>query len=129
VVMGTGSALFHPAASRVARRASGGRLGFAQSLFQVGGNAGTAFGPLAAALILFPLGQSSVFAFVLVAIAGLLLMLHVGRWFAEHQRQAAGRPKVAPARPALPRQRPTLALVVTGPLRRGTPTHLGGSRG
>lgn len=116
VVMGTGSALFHPEASRVARMASGGRLGFAQSLFQVGGNAGTALGPLAAALILFPLGQSSVFAFVLVAIAGLLLMLHVGRWFAEHQRQAAGRPKVAPARPALPRQRLVLAFVVIGAL-------------
>src|SRR5690606_28222893 len=61
IVVGTGSALFHPEASRVARMASGGRLGFAQSLFQVGGNVGTALGPLAAALILLPLGQSSIF--------------------------------------------------------------------
>jgi FSR family fosmidomycin resistance protein-like MFS transporter len=116
VVMGTGSALFHPEASRVARMASGGKLGFAQSLFQVGGNAGTALGPLAAALILLPMGQGSVFWFLAVAVVGLALLGHVGRWFVEHQRQAAGRPKVAVARPALSRERLVVAFAVIGAL-------------
>ena len=116
VIVGTGSALFHPEASRVARMASGGRLGFAQSLFQVGGNAGTALGPLAAAFILFPLGQSSVFYFLGVAAIGFLLLSYVGRWFAEHQRQAANRPKPAIVKPALSRQRLILAFVVIGAL-------------
>ncbi|ODT72484.1 MAG: Fosmidomycin resistance protein [Pelagibacterium sp. SCN 63-23] len=116
VVMGTGSALFHPEASRVARMASGGRLGFAQSLFQVGGNAGTALGPLAAALILLPMGQTSVFYFVIVAFVGLALLTHVGRWFAEHQRQASTRPAANVQRPALPRRRLIIAFAVIGAL-------------
>lgn len=116
VVMGTGSALFHPEASRVARMASGGRLGFAQSLFQVGGNAGTALGPLAAALILLPMGQGSVFWFLAVAIVGFALLTWVGRWFVEHQRQAASRPKLAVAKPALGRQRLIVAFAVIGML-------------
>lgn len=116
VVLGTGSALFHPEASRVARMASGGRLGFAQSLFQVGGNAGTALGPLAAALILLPMGQGSVFWFLIVAALGLLLMTHVGRWFVDHQRQLALRPTVPVSKPALSRQRLTVAFVVIGAL-------------
>jgi MFS transporter, FSR family, fosmidomycin resistance protein len=116
LVLGTGSALFHPEASRVARMASGGRLGFAQSLFQVGGNAGTALGPLAAALVLFPMGQSSVYWFLAVAIIGLGLLAYVGRWFAEHQRQAASRPKAAVAKPALSRQRLIVAFAVIGAL-------------
>lgn len=116
VVMGTGSALFHPEASRVARMASGGRLGFAQSLFQVGGNAGTALGPLAAALILLPLGQSSVFYFLVLGVASVALLSHVGRWLAEHQRQAANRPAVPLQKPALTRQRLLVAFAVIGAL-------------
>lgn len=116
VVVGTGSALFHPEASRVARMASGGRLGFAQSLFQVGGNAGTALGPLAAALILLPMGQTSIFWFLIVAAVGVALLTYVGRWFAEHQRQAASRPAVAARKPALSRQRLIVAFVVIGAL-------------
>lgn len=116
IVMGTGSALFHPEASRVSRMASGGRLGFAQSLFQVGGNAGTALGPLAAALILLPMGQGSVFWFLAVAVAGLALLIYVGSWFAEHQRQAAIRPKVVAAKPALSRERLIVAFAVIGAL-------------
>lgn len=116
VIMGTGSALFHPEASRVARLASGGRLGFAQSLFQVGGNAGTALGPLAAALILFPLGQSSVFYFIGIGIAAFLLLSYVGRWFAEHQRQAARRPAAPIVKPALSRDRLIVAFAVIGAL-------------
>ena len=116
VVVGTGSALFHPEASRVARMASGGRFGLAQSLFQVGGNAGTALGPLAAALILLPMGQGSVFWFLIVAALGLLLMTHVGRWFVDHQRQLATRPVVTVKKPAMSRQRLTIAFVVIGAL-------------
>ncbi len=116
VVLGTGSALFHPEASRVSRMASGGRLGFAQSLFQVGGNAGTALGPLAAALILLPLGQTSVFGFILVALLGLALMSYVGRWFAEHQRQSASRPAAVIKKPVLSRQRLIVAFLVIGAL-------------
>lgn len=116
VVVGTGSALFHPEASRVARLASGGRLGFAQSLFQVGGNAGTALGPLAAAFILLPLGQTSAAWFVLVAAAGILLLSYVGRWYADHQRQAALRPAVAVRKPSLSRNRLITAFVVIGAL-------------
>src|SRR5690606_25324293 len=116
VVVGTGSALFHPEASRVARLASGGRLGFAQSLFQVGGNAGTALGPLAAAFILLPLGQTSAAWFVLVAAAGIALLGFVGRWYADHQRQAALRPAVALRKPALSRDRLIVAFAVIGAL-------------
>ncbi len=116
VVVGTGSALFHPEASRVARLASGGRLGFAQSLFQVGGNAGTALGPLAAAFILLPLGQTSAAWFVLVAAAGIALLSYVGRWYADHQRQAALRPKVELKKPALSRERLIVAFAVIGAL-------------
>lgn len=113
-VLGTGSALFHPEASRVARLASGGRLGFAQSTFQVGGNAGTAIGPLAAAVIVLPLGQSSTVWFGLLAVAGIILLTYVGRWFSAHQRDLANRPKVVVAKPAITRQRLIVAFVVIG---------------
>ena len=116
IVMGTGSAIFHPEASRVARMASGGKLGFAQSLFQVGGNVGTALGPLAAALILLPLGQSSIFWFLIVAMLGLAVLGYVGRWFAEHQRQSASRPAAAIKKPVLSRQRLIVAFSVIGAL-------------
>jgi FSR family fosmidomycin resistance protein-like MFS transporter len=116
IVMGTGSAIFHPEASRVARMASGGKLGFAQSLFQVGGNVGTALGPLAAALILLPLGQSSIFWFLIVAMLGLAVLGYVGRWFAEHQRQSASRPAAAIKKPVLSRQRLIVAFAVIGAL-------------
>jgi FSR family fosmidomycin resistance protein-like MFS transporter len=116
VLLGTGAALFHPEASRVSRMASGGRLGFAQSLFQVGGNVGTALGPLAAALILLPLGQSSVFYFLAVAAVGVVLLSYVGRWFAENQRQAALRPAVTIAKPALSKERLIVAFAVIGAL-------------
>jgi len=116
VVVGTGSALFHPEASRLARMASGGRLGFAQSLFQVGGNAGTALGPLAAALILLPLGQTSVAWFLVAGLVGIALLSHVGRWYADHQRDLASRPAAPVVRPALSRRRLTIAFAVIGAL-------------
>ena len=116
VVMGTGSAIFHPEASRVSRMASGGKLGFAQSLFQVGGNLGTALGPLVAALILIPMGQATTAWFVLFGCGGIALLVYVGRWFVEHQRQAASRPAVAIKKPALERKRLIVAFVVIGAL-------------
>ncbi len=79
-VIGLGSAVFHPEASRIARLASGGRHGFAQSLFQVGGNAGSALGPLLAAIIVAPRGQGSVLWFGTAALAGMVLLGFVGRW-------------------------------------------------
>src|SRR5687768_1534459 len=73
-IIGLGSSVFHPESSRVARLASGGRHGFAQSLFQVGGNAGSAIGPLAAAFIVLPNGQRSVGWFALAALLGMILL-------------------------------------------------------
>ena len=104
-VVGVGSAVFHPEASRVARAASGGRHGFAQSLFQVGGNFGQSMGPLLAAFIVVPFGQHSVAAFTLLALAAIVLLTGVSRWYAGHRAQR--RKTSAAAGPTHPR-----ALVV-----------------
>jgi len=79
-MVGVGSSVFHPESSRVARMASGGRHGLAQSLFQVGGNAGTAIGPLLAAFIVLPFGQSSISWFSLAALLGITVLWNVGSW-------------------------------------------------
>ena len=115
-VLGIGSALFHPEASRVSRLASGGRLGYAQSAFQVGGNAGTAIGPIAAAFIVLPLGQASTVWFGLVAVLGIMVLSYVGRWYAAHQRDMAAAPKVALVKPNITRNRLILAFAVIGAL-------------
>ncbi len=92
MAVGLGSAIFHPDSSRLARLASGGRFGFAQSLFQVGGNAGTALGPLLAAYVVLPLGQPSVAWFTLLALAGMAVLWRIGSWAkAEQARRAAVR--------------------------------------
>jgi FSR family fosmidomycin resistance protein-like MFS transporter len=80
-LMGVGSSVFHPEASRVARMASGGRHGFAQSLFQVGGNFGTSLGPLLAAAIIIPRGQAHILWFTLLAMAGIVLLTRIGGWY------------------------------------------------
>jgi FSR family fosmidomycin resistance protein-like MFS transporter len=80
-LIGLGSAIFHPEASRIARLAAGMRPGFAQSVFQVGGNAGSAIGPLAAAFIVMERGQVSIEWFAAVALAAMLLLTFVGRWY------------------------------------------------
>lgn len=80
-LMGVGSSVFHPEASRVARMASGGRHGFAQSLFQVGGNFGTSLGPLLAAAIIIPRGQAHILWFTLLALGGILLLSRIGAWY------------------------------------------------
>jgi MFS transporter, FSR family, fosmidomycin resistance protein len=91
-LIGVGSAIFHPEASRVARAASGGRHGFAQSLFQVGGNFGQSLGPLMAAFIVVPGGQRSVLAFTALAFVAILILSHVARWHIAHRasRKALG---------------------------------------
>ena len=101
-LIGTGSSVFHPESSRVARMASGGKHGFAQSVFQVGGNLGTAAGPLLAAFVVLPHGQASVAWFSLVALLGMFLLFNVGHWYKAHGvsrlARAAGRGRAAPRR-------------------------------
>jgi MFS transporter, FSR family, fosmidomycin resistance protein len=80
-LVGLGSAIFHPESSRVAYLASGGRRGMAQSLFQVGGNAGSALGPLLAALIIAPFGQSRILWFSLAALLAIAVLIRVGGWY------------------------------------------------
>ena len=83
-LVGTGSSVFHPESSRVARMASGGRHGLAQSLFQVGGNTGSSLGPLLAAWIIVPHGRGSVAWFSLAALLAIVVLLQVGRWYGHH---------------------------------------------
>ena len=110
-LIGIGSAIFHPEASRVARLASGGRHGLAQSLFQVGGNTGTAIGPLLAAFIVIPRGQGSLSWFSIVALTGFMVLSWVSVWYARHRRSSAGRKPVSRALP-LPRNQVLWTLVV-----------------
>ncbi len=111
-LVGTGSSIFHPESSRVARMASGGRHGFAQSFFQVGGNVGSALGPLLAASIVVPGGQRSIAWFSIVALVGMIVLWNVGGWYKQQHRAAAKRPPAARTGPALSRARIVGALVV-----------------
>jgi FSR family fosmidomycin resistance protein-like MFS transporter len=108
MLVGVGSAVFHPESSRIARMASGGRHGLAQSVFQVGGNFGTALGPLLAAFIVLPQGQKSIAWFALVALLGIAILWRVSEWGNQARRQPKDGPEIA----ALPlsRRRTTLAL-------------------
>ena len=110
-LIGTGSSVFHPESSRIARLASGGRHGFAQSFFQVGGNLGSACGPLLAAFIVLPRGQGSIAWFAIVALIAIVILLQVGRWY---QRHVLVKPKAAVATPAssLPRRQVVIAIGV-----------------
>jgi len=93
--VGAGSSIFHPEASRLARLASGGKHGFAQSLFQVGGNLGSSLGPLAAAWIVAPHGQRRILWFTLLALAGIVILARVGGWYQRHLvRQRSAKPSV-----------------------------------
>lgn len=94
-LVGSGSSVFHPEASRVARMASGGQHGLAQSIFQVGGNAGSAFGPLLAAWIVLPHGQKSLALFSLIALLGMIVLTGVGFWYRQQHRQPHKRATVA----------------------------------
>jgi len=107
---GMGSAIFHPESSRVARLASGGQHGLAQSIFQVGGNAGSACGPLLAALVVIPLGQASLAWFSPAALLAMVVLWKIGNWKADHQKNNAGK-RPSTAQP-LSKARTTYALVI-----------------
>ncbi|MTD40801.1 MFS transporter [Erwinia sp. CPCC 100877] len=110
-LVGTGSSVFHPESSRVARMASGGRHGLAQSLFQVGGNFGSSLGPLLAAIVIAPYGKGNVAWFVLAAILAIIVLLQVSRWYAAQHRMARNRP-TQEAISLLPRRKVALAICI-----------------
>ena len=103
-LIGAGSAIFHPESSRIARLASGGRHGLAQSIFQVGGNAGSAMGPLLAAWVILPQGQTSLAWFAIAAVIAIAVLARVGAWYKTHHidrpkaHHAAVPSPVSPAR-------------------------------
>jgi MFS transporter, FSR family, fosmidomycin resistance protein len=99
-IIGMGSAVFHPESSRVARLASGGRHGFAQSFFQVGGNTGSAIGPLLAALIILPRGQSGVAWFAVAVLLAIVILTRVGSWYGHHLNELQKRPTSQEQRPS-----------------------------
>ncbi|MGF6263110.1 FSR family fosmidomycin resistance protein-like MFS transporter [Paraburkholderia youngii] len=109
-LVGCGSSVFHPESSRVARMASGGRHGLAQSLFQVGGNAGSSLGPLLAALIVIPHGQRSIAWFSAAALVAIVVLTQIGRWYKRHPSVRKARGHAAHA--ALPRNKIILAMSV-----------------
>ncbi|KGT94939.1 Fosmidomycin resistance protein [Erwinia typographi] len=110
-LVGTGSSVFHPESSRVARMASGGRHGLAQSLFQVGGNFGSSLGPLLAALIIAPYGRGNVAWFTLAALLAIVVLLQISRWYQAQHRVAKNnaRPKELTT---LPRRKVAFAIAI-----------------
>jgi FSR family fosmidomycin resistance protein-like MFS transporter len=109
-LVGLGSAVFHPESARIARLASGGRYGFAQSVFQLGGSFGTSMGPLLAALIVVPFGQPSIAWFSSIAFLAIVILWRIGQWY---RPQIAAR-KIAslPAHPHAPNSRRVMAALV-----------------
>jgi FSR family fosmidomycin resistance protein-like MFS transporter len=112
-MVGMGSSVFHPESSRMARMASGGRLGLAQSIFQVGGNFGSALGPLLAAFVVLPRGQTSVAWFSLAALLAMIILWQVGSWYRAH-RAAGGKQRRYGAPIDLSRRKILIALTVLG---------------
>jgi FSR family fosmidomycin resistance protein-like MFS transporter len=115
-VVGTGSAIFHPESSRIARIASGGQHGFAQSVFQVGGNTGSAIGPLLAAFIVLPQGQLGVAWFSVAASIGIFILYRVGRWRSHHLSRATASHVHRDIRQTLPRRKIIAAIAVLAAL-------------
>jgi MFS transporter, FSR family, fosmidomycin resistance protein len=109
-LVGCGSSVFHPESSRVARMASGGKHGLAQSLFQVGGNAGSSLGPLLAALIIIPHGQRSIAWFSAAALIAIVVLTQIGRWYKRHPATKKGRGNAAVS--SLPRGKVMMAMSV-----------------
>jgi FSR family fosmidomycin resistance protein-like MFS transporter len=110
-LIGVGSSIFHPESSRVARMASGGRHGFAQSFFQVGGNAGSAMGPLLAAFVVLPNGQRSIAWFAGVAMLGIFILTRVGSWY-KHHPSTKRKSKSGEAHSGLPAMKVKISLAV-----------------
>jgi FSR family fosmidomycin resistance protein-like MFS transporter len=116
-LVGVGSSVFHPESSRVARMASGGRHGMAQSVFQVGGNVGSAMGPLLAAFLVLPRGQISVAWCSLVALLAMIVLYRVGGWYQQHRpastiRAGASAGAQEAGRPGLSKNRILLSVAV-----------------
>ncbi|HEY1994062.1 MAG TPA: MFS transporter [Edaphobacter sp.] len=112
-LIGMGSAVFHPESSRVARMASGGKHGFAQSFFQVGGNTGSAIGPLLAVFIILPHGQIGSAWFSLAALLGIFVLIRVSRWYKAHLTHLQSKPaKHADESTGLPRRQVITAIAV-----------------
>jgi FSR family fosmidomycin resistance protein-like MFS transporter len=111
-MVGMGSSVFHPESSRVARLASGGRHGLAQSVFQVGGNVGSAIGPLMAAFVVLPHGQGSVAWFSLAALLAMTVLFGVAMWYQTHRRAKAKKVRADYVPPQLSRRQVTVALLV-----------------
>jgi FSR family fosmidomycin resistance protein-like MFS transporter len=103
-LVGSGSSVFHPESSRIARLASGGRHGLAQSIFQIGGNTGSAIGPLLAAWVILPYGQKSVAWFGLGAMLAVVVLWQVGTWYKAHLGAARGRAAPRGHQHGLPRR-------------------------
>ena len=111
-LIGLGSAVFHPESSRVARMASGGRHGLAQSVFQVGGNAGSAIGPLLAAFVVVPQGQASIAWFSAVALLAMAVLTVVGRWYRRRVTERRRAPVAALVATPLPRARGVASVAI-----------------
>jgi MFS transporter, FSR family, fosmidomycin resistance protein len=111
-LVGVGSSVFHPESSRIARVASGGRFGLAQSLFQTGGNAGTSIGPLLAAFVVAPRGQASVAWFSIAALLGIALLWKVGAWYSGVHTEQSRLVRTTSFSAALPRRAVTRGIVV-----------------
>jgi FSR family fosmidomycin resistance protein-like MFS transporter len=111
-LVGMGSSVFHPESSRVARLASGGRHGLAQSVFQVGGNAGTALGPLLAAFIVVPFGQPSIAWFSVVALLAMLILFAIGRWYQAKLADLRARPRAAETGSLVSKRRIVISLAI-----------------
>ena len=112
-LVGMGSAVFHPESSRVARLASGGQHGLAQSVFQLGGNAGSSLGPLLAAFIVLPGGQHSIVWFTLAALLGIILLTRVSGWYKQREAlSGAGKARVAHKHPELSSRKVAFSLTI-----------------
>jgi FSR family fosmidomycin resistance protein-like MFS transporter len=111
-LLGIGSSIFHPESSRLARLASGGAHGFAQSFFQVGGHVGSALGPLLAAFVVLPQGRGSLAWFALAALLGICILAGVGRWYKGAVRSRATKPEQFAHHITLPPRQVRRAMVV-----------------
>lgn len=111
-LLGIGSSIFHPESSRLARLASGGAHGFAQSLFQVGGHVGSALGPLLAAFVVLPRGRGSLAWLALAALAGIFILVAVGRWYQSAAHSRAAKPESSARHISLPTSQVRQAMAV-----------------
>ncbi|TCD01000.1 MFS transporter [Pedobacter psychroterrae] len=113
-LVGTGSSIFHPEASRMAHAASGGRRGLAQSIFQLGGNFGSSLGPLLAAWIIVPYGQFSIIWFSIIALVAIVILSRVGSWYKGYilRLQSGKGSKIVSAVPTLSRKRVIFSVII-----------------